>query len=269
MIRIERNRTDEHGRPIRPDDAWFDKAKDGRALAETEAARHDPDPDIYAADQVKAALEKLFHDKCAYCETKITASADWDVEHFRPKGKVAERSGHPGYYWLTYEWTNLYPSCPHCNQRRKDRPRWGDLRYAEAGGKGDQFPLDDEGTRTLKPGDDPKREARLLLDPCEDQPEDHLRYMIDGQIVAVAGDRQGDASIEVFHLHRRRLRDRRRNKAQEVVELLRLIRGLAAAGDAEAAGDFQAFLAKRFLGDTCEYAGVARLVVRDPDAFGV
>jgi uncharacterized protein (TIGR02646 family) len=187
-------------------------------LAEREAGHHDPADGIYAADQVKAALEKLFHDKCAYCESKPTASADWDVEHFRPKGRVAERSDHPGYYWLVYAWVNLYPSCQHCNQRRKDPPRWGDLRYAETGGKGDQFPLEDEGTRALKPGGDLKREARLLLDPCEDQPEEHLRYTVDGQIVAVAGDRRGEVSIGVFHLQRRRLRDRRHNKAQEVVE---------------------------------------------------
>jgi uncharacterized protein (TIGR02646 family) len=269
LIRIKRDRTDEHGRPIRPDDAWFDKAKDGRALAEAEAARHDPDPDIYAADQVKAALEELFHDKCAYCETKITASADWDVEHFRPKGKVAERSGHPGYYWLTYEWSNLYPSCPHCNQRRKDRPRWGDLRHAEAGGKGDQFPLDDEGTRTLKPGDDPKREARLLLDPCEDQPESHLRYMVDGQIVAVAGDRRGEASIEVFHLARRRLRDARREVITAAIFVLKFIRKYEAEGQMEAAADFHKLLATSLLADRCQYAGAARAVTRDPDAFGV
>lgn len=269
MIRIERDRTDEHGRPIRPDDAWFDRAKEGRAQAEREAGRHAPKDGIYAADQVKAALEKLFHDKCAYCESKPTASADWDVEHFRPKGRVAERVGHPGYYWLAYEWTNLYPSCQHCNQRRRDPPRWGDLRYAETGGKGDQFPLEDEGTRASCPGDDLKREARLLLDPCEDQPEEHLRYTVDGQIVAVAGDRRGDASIEVFHLKRRRLRDARREVIIAAVFDLKAIRKYEAEGREDVAAEFREHLERFLLGDHCPYAGAARAVVRDPDAFGV
>lgn len=263
MIHIDRNRSDEQGRPIRPEDAWFAKA------AANPARAGEVDQGIYADDRVKAALEELFHGKCAYCETKITASADWDVEHFRPKGRVAERPDHPGYYWLAYEWLNLFPACQHCNQRRKDRPRWGDLRFAEAGGKEDQFPLADEGTRALVPGDDPKREKRLLLDPCEDRPEDHLRYTVDGQIVAVAGDRSGEVSIEVFHLKRRRLRDARREAISAAVLLVREVRKYEAAGRLDVAADFRGLLEKFLLADSCQYAGAARAVVRDPDAFGV
>lgn len=262
MIHIERDRTDEQGRPIRPADAWFEKAKTSPAHA------GEVDPDIYADDRVKAALEKIFHEKCAYCETKITASADWDVEHFRPKGKVAERSDHSGYYWLAYTWSNLYPSCQHCNQRRKDRPRWGDLRYAGAGGKKDQFPLEEEGTRAMGSGDKLEREARLLLDPCEDQPEDHLRYTVDGQIVAVAGDPKGEVSIKIFHLARRRLRVARQDVIAATVSNLKLIRKYEAEGRMEVAADFRSLLETFLLADSCQYAGAARAVVRDPVAFG-
>ena len=153
MIHIDRDRADEQGRPIRPGASWFARAARGRERAAAEAGAHEADPGIYADDWVKAALEELFHRKCAYCEAPIGAEADWNVEHFRPKGRVAERHGHPGYYWLAYEWLNLYPVCEHCNQRRKDRPLWGDLQFAEAGGKQDQFPLEDEATRAMAPGD--------------------------------------------------------------------------------------------------------------------
>jgi len=74
--------------------------------------------DLYRDPNVKAALEKLFNYKCAYCETPGFAGFSWSVEHFRPKGSVAEDRSHPGYYWLAYTWTNLYPSCVFCNQRR-------------------------------------------------------------------------------------------------------------------------------------------------------
>src|SRR5688572_3095567 len=65
-----------------------------------------------------------FYGKCAYCESKvITTSPDY-VEHFRPKKGVndinnvvitipsgANQVPHPGYYWLSYNWENLLPTC--------------------------------------------------------------------------------------------------------------------------------------------------------------
>jgi uncharacterized protein (TIGR02646 family) len=268
MIRIERGRLD-GDRPIQPDDDWFGKARTKRQKAEEEAANHDPDDKVYADSRVKAALEKLFHDKCAYCETPLAAPSDWDVEHFRPKKAVAERLDHPGYYWLAYEWTNLYPSCQHCNQSRRDRPRWGDPETGPAAGKMDQFPLEDERTRALRPADDLRSERRLLIDPCEDQPEDHLRYMVDGQIVAVQDDRPGETSIQVFHLTRRRLRDARREVIAAAVFVLKAMKKYQAEGEQDAMADFREYLESFLLADHRPYAGAARAVVRDPDAFGV
>jgi uncharacterized protein (TIGR02646 family) len=268
VIFLDRDRLDRGGQPIRPGQDWFDAAAEARETALREAGAHEARPGVYGHDQLRIALEELFHDKCAYCETRIVAGSDWDVEHFRPKGKVAERDDHPGYYWLAYEWSNLYPSCSHCNQRRKDRPRWGDLRYAGSGGKLDQFPLEDESTRALSPDDDLASEKRLLLDPCVDRPEEHLRYTVDGQVVAVAGSRKGEISIDVFHLGRRRLRDQRRNKVEAAVHLLKLIREQE-EGNAEAARDLRAFLDTWFLADPCEHAAAARAVVRDPALFGL
>ncbi len=261
MIFLERN--------IRPAQSWLDLAEEARKDALREKDAHEARSSVYGHDLLRAALETLFHDKCAYCETKIVAGSDWDVEHFRPKGKVAERAGHPGYYWLAYDWANLYLACSHCNQSRKDKPRWGDLQFAGSGGKMDQFPLEDESTRALGPADDLKRERRLLLDPCEDRPEEHLRYAVDGQVVATAGSRMGETSIEVFHLERRRLRDQRRDKVQAVVDLLKIIRKHEADGNADAVQDFKVFLKTWFLEDSCEYAAVARAVERDPAVFGL
>lgn len=269
MIFLERDRRDGEGRPIRPDQTWFDQAAAATKDALSEAEAHEARKSVYGHDNVRAALEALFHDKCAYCETKVVATSNWDVEHFRPKGEVAERNDHPGYYWLAYEWSNLYLSCSHCNQRRKDPPRWGDPRYEVAGGKMDQFPLEDESTRALSPGDDLNLEARLLLDPCADHPEEHLSYTVDGQVVAVAGSRKGEVSIDVFHLQRRRLRDQRRNKVEAAVYILKLIRKHEAEGNAEAARDFKDLLETGLLSDGCEYAGAARAVLRDPDLFGL
>jgi hypothetical protein len=65
-----------------------------------------------------------FRGKCAYCEQKIYSDQHGDLDHFRPKGAVADENyepvmiavdgevkDHPGYYWLCYNWKNLLPSC--------------------------------------------------------------------------------------------------------------------------------------------------------------
>lgn len=71
-------------------------------------------PSIYKATDVKMALDALYHSKCAYCEMKIV---EFQVEHYRPKAAVSEDTNHSGYFWLSYEWSNLLPICNGCNVR--------------------------------------------------------------------------------------------------------------------------------------------------------
>ena len=152
------------------------RSRQREAEAILEGAEHNPQRDIYAHEEVRAALHRLFHEKCAYCEAKIPGRTGWDVEHFRPKRRVRERPDHPGYYWLAYRWTNLYAVCGDCNRHLNDTPTWEHPRGGSAGGKHDQFPLADEGTRAMHPGAPLDLESRLLLDPCIDRPEAYLHY---------------------------------------------------------------------------------------------
>ena len=82
------------------------------------------DSKIYGHTTVKKGLIKAQHDKCCFCESKVSHISYGDVEHFRPKGGVRQTPkgplGKPGYYWLAYEWSNLFFSCQLCNQRFKD-----------------------------------------------------------------------------------------------------------------------------------------------------
>ncbi len=266
MIYTNRNRNDENGIPIRPSKEWIESSKAETEIAIKEGKNHSAKGAVYAHNQVRVALEKLFHDKCAYCESKITATDDWNVEHFRPKGRVAERSDHPGYYWLTYDWENLYPSCTHCNQRRKDKPVWGDLHYAHAGGKMDQFPLEIESTRAMSHDDDMNQEDILLIDPCKDNPEQFFSYDITGQIVSSGDNLRGRATIDICHLERRRLRNRRREKMKTAIDMLKLIYKSNNEVTKDAA---KKFMHDNLLDNKCEYAGVARTVNNDQDAFGV
>ena len=269
MIRIHRQRSDEQGRAIEPGATWRKKADTATKQALKDKDKHEADRNIYAADVVKRALEKLFHFKCAYCERSIR-DEDWDVEHFRPKGRVAERPDHPGYYWLAYDWANLFPACTHCNQLRRDQGTWDDPETGPSGGKLDHFPIADEANRILAPGNhNYEQEGPLLLNPCRDQPEDCLTYTADGGIVALAENPKGLASIRIYHLGRKRLRDLRKIRIAMVTDLLQKILDLEDQGLAAAAGDFRTFLDKHFLADPNPHAGVARAILRDPAAFGL
>ena len=264
MIHIERNRIDENGNDIKPSDDWFEKAAYATNIAIEQRENHEADGNIYGSDEVRAALEKLFYDKCAYCESKISGTHDWNVEHFRPKGRVAERPDHTGYYWLTYDWNNLYPACTHCNQRRKDKPRWGDLRYANTGGKADQFPLEDEQVRAMHPTDEIANEKNLLLDPCKDNIEKCFTFDITGDIHSL--DNNGEATIEICHLKRRRLKIPRRDKINLIIGLLTLYNKLSANSDALT--ELKQII-EMLLSNNCEFAGTVRYVNNNKEEFPI
>lgn len=254
--------------PLPPPPDWFSTATALRNTAENEGASHEV-TEHYKHDDVRMALEELFYDKCAYCESSLTATASWDIEHYRPKGRVAERADHPGYYWLAYEWTNLLPACEFCNQRRKDAPRYGDPQPLPAQGKFDQFPLAGETQRAMSPDSDLDQEAPLLLNPCEDQPEQHLVYDIHGQVhPRCDDDLRATETIRICHLQRRRLRDAR---ARTIAYTAKLAGNLRLAGTS---GNAQAVTLLRDVMDDCVapgavYAGAARAVQQDPDAFAL
>lgn len=263
MIHVDRQQTDETGAVIEPNGAWFQLAAERTARAVEEQDAHEADSRVYAQPEVRAALERLFGDKCAYCEQKVESC---DVDHFRPKGRVAEREDHPGYFWLTYEWRNLYPACQHCNQRRRDRPRWGDPGALPAGGKADQFPLMDESTRAMGPEHDLDRERRLLIDPCIDDPEEYFGYDPFGRILSLK-DPQGSKTIEVFHLSRRRLNDSRREVIAVAGKVTKLIAKLEVSATDAAVADLNDHLEGMQRG-RCQHAGVARYVANHRAEFG-
>lgn len=152
----------------------------------------------YNHDTVKEALSLLYHDKCAYCESKITSGAYLQVEHYRPKAKVDAKDlpngqVHKGYYWLGNEWSNLLFACQKCNQQ---------------GAKGNRFPI--LGIRVLTHPQDLSHyfilhqsmldEIPLLLNPELVDPSDHLSIDHVGVLHGKSGS--GDISIQIYRLNR-------------------------------------------------------------------
>ncbi len=170
------------------------------------------DRSVYGHDEVKAALEALFHGKCAYCEQFIE---EFDVEHFRPKSRIktGDKTSQPGYRWLAYAWSNLYLSCQRCNQHRTGKRIRGSAELDTPGGKADQFPLADEATRATSQNADHNNEIRLLIDPCCDEPAEHLWFGPMGKVFWLS--EVGETSINVYNLNRNFLKRRRKRRRLE------------------------------------------------------
>jgi uncharacterized protein (TIGR02646 family) len=265
MIRVGRSRLDDAGNVIQPLGTWLEDADNQTAIAIAEVAggaKHEITA-LYKHDNVKVALEELFYRKCAYCEAGGLLQFAWDVEHFRPKGRVAEDPNHGGYYWLAYTWTNLFPSCPTCNQRRKDKRTYADPSTGQSEGKLDQFPLLAGSLRAAGPNDDISNERPAILNPCTEDPSNHLRLGADGKLRPAPNSALGAKSISVFALNRTRACVDREEALRKIAHFVRtaIQRGIASNEALD--------IALEVMEDPrIAYSFVAKEVRRDPVAFG-
>lgn len=183
----------------------------------------------YKRQDVADALNALFYGKCAYCESSIKAVQPTDIEHFRPKGRVADCPGHPGYWWLAASWENLLASCIDCNRRRYQRAQQLDddpLDDEVDGffqlGKGDSFPILG-GQYALAETDDHDAEDAALIDPTRRNPKAHLKWLQE-QGLSLVGPREhggvldpyGRHTYRVFGLNRQALVEQRTARILEI-----------------------------------------------------
>lgn len=166
----------------------------------------------------KAALLKLFHNKCAYCESRFSANLGSErVDHFRPRDGVQEADGtraHHYYAWLAYEWDNLLIACPACIVSRKQEGR--------IVGKGDRFPVEGPRARLLAHVKECREtEKYLLIDPCFDRPEEHLQFYPDGGCLPRSP--RGEVTIQLLDLNRLELLEARRRTWHEVDDMVALL----------------------------------------------
>lgn len=185
----------------------------------------------YKEPPVCRELDRLYHEKCAYCESVYRAVDASDVEHFRPKGAVSDDGQHPGYWWLAATWSNLLPSCPACNQRRRQLLYQPGMTLEEferlrqqlpdtSSGKGNAFPLSEPQRRARRERQRLSREDPLLINPSQRDPAAHLQWVFEwdrarplwlaAQVLPVllprslaAGpDPYGKATVAIFGLNR-------------------------------------------------------------------
>jgi len=155
--------------------------------------------------------------KCAYCEKDLREEAA-HVDHFRPEGAIVNNDGtriYPGYYWLAYEWGNLYMSCLACNSSYKK----------------DFFPLVVEENRARSHHDDIDNEEALLIDPGKegDDPRNHIRFRLDLP-EAYLDSEKGKKTIDILKLDNEKKRPNLIKDRLKVLNRLIMIREVVEEG---------------------------------------
>jgi hypothetical protein len=119
-------------------------------------------------------LQQIFGDKCWYTEARNPGTDD-DIDHYRPKSRIADRRGHGGYWWEALNWRNFRLSCHRANRLRRNPDT------DETHGKGDRFPLLVEEDRWMAPGE-ACQERPTLLDPTDPADPPILTFDTDGRV---------------------------------------------------------------------------------------
>jgi uncharacterized protein (TIGR02646 family) len=146
-------------------------------------------------------LRMLFNGKCAYCESEISGEVVNPYDHFRPKNGARgfdKEFSDEHYWWLTYEWRNIYHSCKVCGRYKST---WFPV-------NGRRAKVNSSYEKILKD------EIALLIDPCNDRPEEHLIFKENGEVDFLT--EKGNATIEIFKLNRADLVEARLNVLKDL-----------------------------------------------------
>ncbi len=166
--------------------------------------KHKAKPECYRNTTLEA-LVKLYSNKCACCER--SRGTELQVDHYRPKkarnrGKKEYR--HKGYYWLTYEWSNLIPLCSSCNQSKSNyfpinKTRTESHKYSNGRKNNDSF----------APDKLYRKEMPLFINPeIELEPARHFKYLPNGEVKGRT--EEGKTTIEFYKLNNRNKKRERR-----------------------------------------------------------
>jgi len=206
------------------------------------------DRDVYGHAQVKEQLRRAQHDKCAFCEAKVTHVAYGDVEHFRPKAGFRQRAkdalGRPGYYWLAYTWENLLFACQICNQRHKQNA----------------FPLQNPAKRARTHQDPLPDEKPTFVDPAAEDPAPLISFR---EEVPFGKNRRGTATIKALGLERAPLKERRKDLLDALranFVIAHVLSAVEAAVLSEEVRDAKDVL-QRALDDAGEFAAMVRAAI--------
>lgn len=215
------------------------------------------DKNIYGDKPVKEALIKAQHGKCFLCESVITHIDYGDVEHFRPKAAYCQTEEDalckPGYYWLAYDWDNLFLACKLCNQRYKKN----------------LFPLANPNNRAKSHRANIKQEEPLFINPAEDNPEEFISFRRGDsgfvEAFAINNNAKGNVTIEAAGLNdyskREKLLERRTALLKPLIALHKVATMNLPQPESDQAKEELCKIIDEVIQDSAEYAGMVRAAV--------
>jgi len=121
----------------------------------------------YIPSEVSDTLAELFDHKCAMCESTLRRGKpgyESYLQRFRPssytQGFDSKEISEDHYWWLTYEWENLYMICHACQRF-----------------KSNVFPVEGKRAAMKTPYVQiAKKENAYLIDPCNEDPNDFFDF---------------------------------------------------------------------------------------------
>ena len=200
---------------------------------------------IYGHENVKAKLLEAQFNKCCYCESNIGSTSPGDVEHYRPKAYSQQDRGQskifPGYYWLVYDWDNLFVSCEICNSSHKKN----------------YFPLSNPNARARDHSGDLTNEEPLILNPgeCIDSCN-HISFHCE---LAKGITKAGKTTVEMIGLNRHPLQESRLEKLALLKHLCNIVRILESrnGNDAQISIEATQKLIQAYASRESEYSAMA------------
>lgn len=160
-------------------------------------------------DETWSELNELFWGTCAFCESEVEP-LDLNVTRFRPKTEACNLDNSTDsehYWWLAYEWENLYLTCTTCDRNKQNF-----------------FPVEGPRLPIGVRGPGIAEERNLLIDPCRDQPSQYLLFSEDGNVGGIpwnpiSGSDRGAVTVQTFGLNRPELVAARRDAIAKIGSL--------------------------------------------------
>lgn len=141
-------------------------------------------------DRLVKDLLQAFGPFCCYCESYAHPGSGV-IDRYRPRHGLR---GEHHYRHLQADWRNLYWACPVCNRYKSNR-----------------FPQMEQACPDRPYFETVEFEVPGLLDPCRDDPDQHLKFETSGEVIPISA--QGERTIELLDLNRRQLLQTRREQA--------------------------------------------------------
>jgi uncharacterized protein (TIGR02646 family) len=208
--------------------------------------------EVLLNNDVEIELLNKTSNKCAYCES-VFKDSEVSIDHYRPHYSAADLEGKISpdhYWWLAFNWNNLFPVCQECNTNKRN-----------------YFPVSRNRATVKYYGKDTlfNKEYPVFIDPEFENPEEYFYYDRAGKIYAETD--RGKVTIDFLALNRTDLVEARKKVVIELEDVFNEIKeiGSSTANFETIEGKIFIHLEKfenSFYSNKQSYLGIRRYMLR-------